>query len=90
MDAVIEAGLLRKEDSFGNALLDAYHFFSHPQDQEIKLLRLIKDLGKGIEDSISQTGNEKAEIIQRIAAILSRKKPSWIDQSFSEILGEVN
>lgn len=89
IDALYKTGILQKENSLDNALLDTMRLFSHPDDEDIKLLPLLHDLSSRLR--IRNSPSERLEpdnirAIQSILSILQRRKPKWINQSFIDMM----
>lgn len=92
MDALSRVGLLQKNESFNNALLDAYNLFSHPFDEEMKLLKVLDKLSKRIDQPENETvvtNQADLEMMKEVLKITISTRPSWLDQLFIENIAKI-
>ncbi len=89
VESLFKVGILRKEHSFGNDLLDVMRLFSHPDDEDIKLLTLLQNLSSRLRSNnlpMEMVEPDNTREIQSIISIIQKRKPKWVNQSFVDMI----
>lgn len=86
IDALYKTGILQNENSFGNAMLDAMRLFSHPDDENIRLLTLLRNLSYRLQNRNSQSERVNPDDVGGMKLIISKRNPKWINQSFKDLI----